>query len=149
MSLSTNWTPVNKRAALTLVSSRSAFYLFLAGQQTCKISLYPLPVHCWLSFTRPQGVKPVLFAYSCTSSYPHIHVEASTHIRPKVPARLPAFRYYKYHDYKQSYDLCIRQVPQILAIWRKLFACTDRIAETVDFLPVGSYQKSTPSTRCH
>lgn len=68
---------------------------------------------------------------------------------PKVPSRLPALRHYKYHDYKQSHDLCFRQVRQPTTIWRRLAACTDGTAETVDSRRVGSSQKSIRNMRCH
>ena len=128
--------------------ARSASYLCLVGLPMCKPSLDPLLVRCWLYFTRPLGVKPALSAYSCWFSYSTIDIIALADIFPKVPSRLPALRYHKYHDHEQSDDFCVCQVCQSLA-WGRFFAFTDEILETVDFQRVGSSQKFTRNMRCH
>lgn len=134
---------------LTPRMTRSASCLCLVGQPTCRILLGPLQVHCWLFFTKPPAAKPVLFAYSCTSLYSNTNVEAFVNTCPKVPSCLPALRHYKYHDYEQSYDLCVRQVCQAVTLWRRAASCTDQSAETADFRRVASLQRSTRNMRCH
>ena len=122
---STERKSANEKEMLTLKLNRSASYWCQVGQQTWKLSLDPLLVHCSLSSTKLLGAKPVLSACSCTPLHSTRDLRVCAKLFPKVPSCLSAICHDHHHDHQQSHDIRFCQVCQLITIRRGLVSHTD------------------------
>ena len=146
---STHRKSADKGEMLTLTLNRSASYWCQVGQQTWKILLDPMPVHCWLSSTKLLGAKPVLSACSCTPLHSTPDLGLCANLSPRFPLICLLFATTTIMTTSSRMTYAFARYVKLSLLKADQYHILMEVAETEDFQQVASLQRFTQNMKCH